>query len=119
MILAYLKLQLDRSRLTVRVQRESKNKQIAEMAKKAASSLESLRQSKEHEIEQIERKYTEQLENQKLEIERLKQLCNHYKDLTAFYQLAKNGDAVVEELNIKIDELESHVDFQSQRIQGT
>ncbi|KAL7317413.1 hypothetical protein PS15m_003774 [Mucor circinelloides] len=115
--LAYLKLQLDRSRLTVRVQRESKNKQIAEMAKKAASSLESLRQSKEHEIEQIERKYTEQLENQKLEIERLKQLCNHYKDLTAFYQLAKNGDAVVEELNIKIDELESHVDFQSQRIQ--
>ncbi|CAO3642654.1 unnamed protein product [Mucor fragilis] len=115
--LAYLKLQLKRSRLTVRIVRDGKNKQIAEMERKSASSIESLQQSMKHEMDQIERKRIEQQTHDTSEIEKWKQLSNHYKDMAFFHQVAKNGDAVVEELNIQIDELEAHIDHQSGIIQ--
>lgn len=88
------------------------------MERKSASSIESLQQSMKHEMDQIERKRIEQQTQDASEIEKWKQLSNHYKDMASFHQLAKNGDAVVEELNIKIDELETHIDHQSGIVQG-
>ncbi|KAK4521760.1 Severe Depolymerization of Actin [Mucor velutinosus] len=115
--LAYLKLQLERSRLTVRIVRDGKNKQIAEMKRASTCSIESLRQSMKHEMDQIERTFTNQLAHQTADIERLKHLCNHYRDLVSFHQAASNGDAVVDKLSIKIDELETHIDNQNGIIQ--
>lgn len=69
-------------------------------------------------MDQIERKRIEQQTHDTSEIEKWKQLSNHYKDMAFFHQVAKNGDAVVEELNIQIDELEAHIDHQSGIIQG-
>ncbi|GAN08590.1 hypothetical protein MAM1_0213c08104 [Mucor ambiguus] len=51
------------------------------------------------------------------EIEKWKQLSNHYRELASFHQVSSNGDAVVEQLNIKIDELQAHIDHQNGIIQ--